>query len=952
MSQDEDILSPDELKTLVDVAIRLEKCSNTATNRDKWRQRFLRSDHRCEKVFTYMLLCEEKRQEEVLLQYQTEHKALVYACTCIYSGSTYEQMATIDSLRGLGRYVPSQSSYYRMIKRVTEAVHSCTQRSMEKARNQIDSLRFVSFDSAWVHRRKSRQCFGGVIDVITGKVIAYAIAVIKLSDELHNKQDKWATEDETIDYQPGYPQGLEVKVFRKVGDVITSNEFIEGVVKDNEHDAGGKIKEMLGDKEILVDLNHNVKHFRSCLQRQLEAANCGRFFGSLFFHMKHLLTSSDLSVEEKHFQWLSSIQHLLGNHEHCQHGDNEKYQTFELTEEECKRIKTVLKKCDKYIDLSRPGLHTQGNESLHAIKCQLASKNISWKSTLHARLAVTVLKKNEGEEAFSQILAELGIESPKIVDAYIEKKQIKRHTQHEREHNSNVMKRKNTRRNLIKAAMTRGKQNQRSRDHICRRKNRTERQFDMRESVSYDADILSESDAINSMEEDYSDANDIMNEIEVSDEYETSSDESSDIQLAGNGLCDADFESYLLAGAFDNPVTDSKYITGIEAERKKIPFTGITNDHQTCFMNSILQAIAFTIRQIGIGNFVPKGRFERSMYTYIIDLAEGSQTFICINQMTKRLLEEINSTEHREKGSNELVFGRQNDPADVLPFLCSMIDSWCNNAGRVPIFEFQSIVYCERVCSCAVLEMETSEIGGVEYEKVVQGTGTLLQLTNLGGSEQTGVIDMQELVKMQLNEIYPSRTCDECHATKKDGIQRTVMKSTPKILLLQICRNNSTYMNDRSVVPNGSIYIPVIIDGEESYAEYHLCSIVCFTGTDGHGHYFTYSITENGIVLVNDREIRMAESSDITIMERHSTFLFYMYCQSVEAEEYPTRNDIWIDDMLNDLSTRTEMSEIAPAVLINQDDILNIPDDEIEPHSFRTRPQFVKSTGNIICLRT
>ena len=383
MLEEQPKASSDELKAFVDAAISLEKCANIARNRDKWRQRFLHEDPRCERVFAYMLICEEQRQEKVLLRYQTEHKALVYACTCIYTGSTYEQMATMDFVRGLGQFVPSQSSYYRMIKRVTIAVHACTERSMQEARDQIDSMRFVSFDSAWVHRRKSRQCFGGVIDITTGKVIGYAIAVIK----------------------------------------------------------------------------------------------------------------------------------------------------------------------------------------------------------------------------------------------------------------------------------------------------------------------------------------------------------------------------------------------------------------------------------------------------------------------------------------------------------------------------------------------------------------------------------------MQLDEVYPCRTCESCDSTKEAGRQRTVVENAPKILILQICRNISTFVTEKEVGLNGSIYIPVIRDDEESYAEYRLCSIVCFTGTDENGHYFTYNITDDGIVLVNDREIRIADPSDVAIMTTHSAFLFYIYCQSVEAKEYPERNNIWIDDMINQLSTGSRIDEVAHPPMIDQDDILNVADDEIEAHRFKTNPHFAKCTGNIICVR-
>lgn len=454
-----------DLDELVRFALKLEHNGNTKLNRDRWRSRLVRHPERyphiIQQFYTnkHIGVFQQMIPAPVCIFTKTQ-QTILYVVVALYTGSTYEQMSSIDVFRGLSAFTPSPATFYRYIPIVKDAIDICVARSMEEARMQINTDRYVSFDSAWVHRRFSRQCFGALIDIITDKVIGYGLSVIQLPEHLHTKLDNWAARSRASNFtfKSGYPQGLEQKVFSSLRPILEENDMIIGIVKDNEHDPGGEIKKMASGKEVVVDLNHNTKHFRAWLIRTLKEHSCPHFYASLYFWMSHLLHDANTTQQEKLAEWARCLNHLEGDHSTCSHAAHQRYRSFAMSEEERQVIRDIVKKGSDYLKLSRPGLHTQSNESLHAIKAQLLSKNTSWKSSLPARLGIAVLKKNERDLAFIQIARELGLELPKVLVTRVLEKDHARELHRNHSHEPDVKSRKNKRRLDVRHALTKAQQ--------------------------------------------------------------------------------------------------------------------------------------------------------------------------------------------------------------------------------------------------------------------------------------------------------------------------------------------------------------------------------------------------------------------------------------------------------------------------------------------------------------
>ena len=150
-----------------------------------------------------------------------------------------------------------------------------------KCSKLITTPRYVSYDCAWRHKRRSRQASGTLNDLVTGKAIDFWMAVLKLPDHVRKPIDDWAGDHERVTYEEGYPQGLEVKIFKGMAKTL-HNDNIIGVVKDNEHDPNDEIKDLCGGRSPLVDVNHNIKHFRNDLIKSLGVGGCSKFYMSLF----------------------------------------------------------------------------------------------------------------------------------------------------------------------------------------------------------------------------------------------------------------------------------------------------------------------------------------------------------------------------------------------------------------------------------------------------------------------------------------------------------------------------------------------------------------------------------------------------------------------------------------------------------------------------------------------
>ena len=839
-----------------------------------------------------------------------QQNPLVYCLTTLYVGSTFEQMHTIDLLRGTPHPV-SASSYYRYLPHVTAAIQKCVEASLQRAREEITTERYVSYDTAWRHKRKCRQASGVLIDCETEKVIDYFIGVIKMHKELSPAGDQWAETNERVDYQEGYPQGLEVKIFHRMLSTILDNDLIIGLVKDNEHDPGGEIKKAVKGKQIVVDLNHNIKHFTSHLMKELAKYDCSKFSQSLIKWMSFLLRSEDLTIEEKHAQWSNTVEHLRGVHEFCRHERDQDFAHRDITEDERLSLGKVIDSCHKYIDLSRPGLHTQNNESLHALMAQLASKNTAWKGSIPARLGLAILRKNEGEDAFLQVCHELRVPVPLQVVAAVNKRTIKRHDQHVRDSSPENKKKKNARRWKVSKSLAKPKKDTPVKSRRQKKKKKKELVVSTRDT--------DDSSSVESSDEpvcDFSDTDESSRSF--SGQSESESTESEDVDPILDAVDDVKFKELLLSGAFDSTVPD------IPLSQRK--FTGIVNNHQTCYLSVLLQGVAMIIRESGIERYLtPRGRLDTSLYQCLVHLSRsdgGGE--LHIDYLLRRLVDY-----HNEVSGNKLRFGQQIDVGELLPTVLRMVHSWCS---QFPLFLFSATIYHQRVCNCPGIPID----GMYQWD---EGATTEHEFLALGSMTMAvPPLSWQKMVESEIVSPSPWYQCPECGATTNNSRRKMVIGDPPKGLATTLNR----YVVEKN--PNGEL-IRTFVELPVSFAEglvlpfwnkesieyviYTPVSIVCHVGQDGAGHYITYNFDHDQVTMISDALVRYAELDDLAIMMNRSVLIFWS-CESFTDEEILPEPMQLIDSALNHIRNGTN----------SQSNTLNDPEepdpvDEIRPPELR-----------------
>ena len=923
------ILTRTELDELIQMAIRVEACGYTPRNIKRWRTRFKRCHESCMPYLEQFVvdvteqelasaksdanyivialkhpMCQNTGRKRFSVQKDLVSNHLLYSLSIIYVGATFEQVHSLDALRGI-RQAPSERTYYRDVITITEAVQSCVETSLEKARSEIDSDRCVSYDTAWRHRRRCRQASGVLVDLVTGKVIDYYIGVVKMPEALRPQTDKWAETATRVDYKEGYPQGLEVKIFHQMTETVTKNDFIKGLVKDNEHDPGKEIKKAASGKAIYVDVNHNVKHFRSYLNKQLKEKSLARFYTILFYPMQYLLRTTSLSQEEKHQQWNNMINHIQGNHSMCRHADRYcEYDSCELSEREIRALETIIQSCDKFIDLSRPGLHTQHNESLHSLMSQLASKNVSWKSTIPARIGIAILRKNEGEEAFLQICTRLGIECADHIREYITEKADERNKQHRRDHDSENMERRNRHRSDVNKALAKPKQASvtRSRRKRC----------PIEEEMSHMAPEIGDSSLQDCDDESdpvfFDDSpvpEDDVFEMIFDSEYDSDSESSFVIDIDEDGLDDITFQKYLESGCFD----ETSELPNSKAA--KLPFTGISNTHQTCFISVVLQGIAMCIREKGVELELVDDRFAKSLHECIMYLATGHVAELHINGLLRNII-----SFHNEHSREKLVFGRQADTLVITPSLVSLVDSWC----RVTQL-FKMDMKCYRRCPCNCNQKEDMLFDGVAYWEILESScACFCHLRN----SDTPTVSARDMLLQQLQDdardLSRSYQCPKCGTVSEKPEVRKLLDAAPLAIVTGLDRlyqresdgeNRINDLCENQITFSSGLVVPLMDpSGENSilFANYVAASVICHLGDDGRGHYIIYNFSDHGIIMISDSVVRLAEAKDIDVMERRSVMIFWTFLGY--SDEIPEDGSLSVTQALHSLRSGANGREI------------------------------------------
>lgn len=123
-----------------------------------------------------------------------------------------------------------------------------------------------------------------------------------------------------------------------------------------------------------------------------------------------------------------------------------------------------------------------------------------------------------------------------------------------------------------------------------------------------------------------------------------------------------------------------------------------------------------------------------------------------------------------------------------------------------------------------------------------------------------------------------------------------------------------------------------------SYAEYHLCSVVCHVGKDGEGHYFTYNFMDDEIVKVNDAKITKGTKHDLEVMETRSVLIFWVYQYTHDPDVFPGYKMSKVDQAIGQLrgaeQNHEEMRRVSDSVVRNTDAPVHMNLDEILDQDF------------------
>lgn len=392
---------------------------------------------------------------------------------------------------------------------------------------------------------------------------------------------------------------------------------------------------------------------------------------------------------------------------------------------------------------------------------------------------------------------------------------------------------------------------------------------------------------------------------------EDDADPSSMIDIEADAMGDDEFIVQLESGAFDATYE----VRPKHDDTVRLPFTGLRNTHQTCYLNSVLQGIAVSIRTLGSESLAPYGELSQLLYRHLTSLGRGAAVDLSVNRFARYLISYINGAQEAEPPF-ALEFGRQLDPMDVLPTICEIVDSWCEDDA--PFFQICLKSYTREMCMCP----EVCEGGDVvpwieEGEKWTR----FLELTCLLQYRGVEVPTVQELVDLEFEsteELFEaSHMCDSCNCQVTQRKRVMILENTPRLLVIHIARLEfgDLEVRMRPIAFTGQICLAVDCAEQPSFARYNLCAAVCHEGVDGAGHYVTYTLGDFGMARISDAYIREIETSDIDDLEQRSVLLFYAFdstCDEKGCER--TFIDAFLDQLkVGRGQSKTPQEEIHPS---------------------------------------
>lgn len=296
----------------------------------------------------------------------------------------------------------SKKVFYSKLRELNNAIIQMADETCFENFINMKQGAILSFDAAWAHRRKSYQCFGCLIKILSDKIISWKV--------VENKDLS--------------PQKLECEVLNNFQKNY-KDKRVTGHVQDGDLGAINIVRTYNKNILIYFDPNHIKGKFDRILEKFDEkGGHCfSPFKNKLISFFKILLYNKTLSTNQKKFQWTNVLNHLTGQYGLCLHSfinisNSPDPITIEYNEEESSSNEFV----DNYDQeealpseanfpeaIINPHYTTQSNEAIHSTKVKFANKNIKWSSSFEGRMALNVLHKNKPYVYYIDLLQKLSL---------------------------------------------------------------------------------------------------------------------------------------------------------------------------------------------------------------------------------------------------------------------------------------------------------------------------------------------------------------------------------------------------------------------------------------------------------------------------------------------------------------------------------------------------------------
>ncbi len=271
----------------------------------------------------------------------------------------------------------SRSTFFEYIHIIGPVIEKLSARicgqNFDEAIKQI-SIKF-GFDGCWSHRRQAHQCMGVLIDLITGKIVAYAIA--------HNGNET----SQLVMSTDKNSKCLEGETLKKI---IQDTELFKYsnlvFVHDCDLSESKLLSEYLPSARILFDTNHYVKKQKKIIQKSLSKCKDLRNIIEKVQNFYSILVHDEkLDTEQKKEKWNEVPNHYI---EKC----NWNEEVNGLAINKLKKLVEDLKDSFENIDSA---LSTNTNESFNHVRSMIANKNIAWRHSWLIRAHLAVIKWND-----------------------------------------------------------------------------------------------------------------------------------------------------------------------------------------------------------------------------------------------------------------------------------------------------------------------------------------------------------------------------------------------------------------------------------------------------------------------------------------------------------------------------------------------------------------------------